>query len=461
LTTDNVDARPILTYATDERVRQRMYIESYSVAYPKNIAVLGRMLAIRSEMARLLGYSSWASYDMASRMAGDVRTVSEFIDRVVAASGSKAAREAKQLLALKQKDVPKSTLQVWDRPYYGELVRRASYDFDSQTLRPYLPFDRVLAGVLDVMSRIFSLTFRPVSNVRVWHPSVRVYEVLDDARLVGRVYLDLHPRLNKQSTTASVTTVRPGAEGRHLPETVLVASLPGGQPGDPGLMTHDEVRTLFHEFGHVVHRLIGGHQQWAGLSSIALERDFTEAPSQMLEEWTLDPPTLASFAKHYQTGEPIPASLIRQMARASEFGQGLEIRAQMVFAKASLSFHDRDASKVETTKIWKEIHNRYLPYPHVDGTYREAVFIHVGTPAYASAYYTYMWALVIAKDLFSAFDGKDLLQPGLARRYSNTVLAAGSSKPSAELVRAFLGRPFNFTAWERWVNRETPPPSTQ
>jgi thimet oligopeptidase len=284
-----------------------------------------------------------------------------------------------------------------------------------------------------------------------------VYDVLDEARLVGRVYLDLHPRANKQATTASVTTVRQGIEGRHLPETVLVASLPGGQPGDPGLMTHDEVRTLFHEFGHVVHRLLGGHRNWAGLSSIALERDFTEAPSQMLEEWTLDPQALASFAKHYETGEPIPASLVRQMARASEFGQGLEVRSQMVFAKASLSYHDRDASKVDTTKIWKEIHNRYLPYPHVNGTYRQAVFIHIGTPAYASTYYTYMWALVIAKDLFSAFEGKDLLQPALARRYSDIVLAAGSSKPSGELVREFLGRPFSFAAWERWLNRETPP----
>src|SRR5262249_1346670 len=153
-----------------------------------------------------------------------------------------------------------------------------------------------------------------------------------------------------------------------------------------------------------------------------------------------DPGTLASFAKHYQTGEPIPARLVMQMRRASEFGQGLEVRGQMVFAKASLSYHDRDASKVDTTALWKEIHNRYLPYPHIDGTYRQPVFVHRGNDRYASAYYTYMGALVIAKDLFSAFDGKDLLQPGLARRYMTTVLAAGSSKPSAELVRQFLGR---------------------
>jgi len=462
LTTDNVDARPVLTYAANEELRKRMYIESYSVAYPKNLEVLEHMLAVRSEIAHLLGYPNWASYDMASRMAGDVKTVSAFIDRVVAAAGPKATREANDLLALKQRDVPNASLQVWDRAYYGELARRASYNFDSQALRPYLPFDRVLAGVFDVTGRIFGVTFRPVSAViTVWHPSVRVYEMLDGTRLVGRVYLDLHPRENKAATTASVTTVRGGVEGRHLPEVVLVASLPGGQPGDPGLMTHDEVRTLFHEFGHVVHRLVGGHRQWSGVNSLAMERDFVEAPSQMLEEWLFDPATLASFAKHYQTGEPVPPRLVMQMRRASEFGQGLEVRGQMVFAKASLSYHDRDPSKVDTTAMWKDIHNKYLPYPHVDGTYRQAVFTHLGNPGYASAYYTYMWALVIAKDLFSAFEGKDLLQPGLARRYVTTVLAAGSSKPAAELVRQFLGRPFSFTPWQTWLNRDTPAVSTQ
>jgi len=461
LTTDNVDARLVLTYATKEDVRKRMYIESYTVAYPKNIVVLDRMLAIRSEIARLLGYPNWASYDMASRMAGDVKTVSSFIDRIVAAASPKATREAAELLALKQRDMPGASLQVWDRAYYAELVRRASYDFDSQSLRPYLSFDRVLAGVFDVTGRIFGLTFRHVSNVPVWHPSVLVYEILDGARMVGRGYLDLHARANKSASSASVTTVRQGVEGRHLPEAVLVASLPGGQPGDPGLMTHDEVRTLFHELGHVVHRMVGGHRRWAGLSSVTMERDFVEAPSQMLEEWLWDPATLASFAKHYQTGQPVPPRLVMQMRRASEFGQGLEVKGQMVFAKASLAYHDRDPAKVDTTALWKDIHNQYLPYPHVDGTYRQAVFVHLGNPGYASAYYTYMWALVIAKDLFSAFDGKNLLEPGLAKRYMNTVLAAGSSKPAAELVRQFLGRPFNFTAWQNWLNRDTPAVSTQ
>jgi thimet oligopeptidase len=454
LTSDGVDARPVLTYATSEPLRKRMYIESSTVAHPENVAVLGKMLAVRAEMARVLGYPTWASYDMASRMSGDVKTVSAFIDRIVAAARRKADGEYEELLKAKRQVVPGSTLNVWDRPFYAEQVRRQSYAFDSQTVRPYFAANRVLQGVLDVTSRIFAVTYRSVSDVQVWHPSVRVYEMLDGGRLVGRLYLDLYARPGK-SSSAVTSTVRQGAANKHIPEVILVASLSGGRADDPGLMTHDEVRTLFHEFGHVVHRLTGGHRAWFGMSSTHLERDFTEAPAQMLEEWSWDPATLATFATHYQSGEPIPARLVMQMRRASEFGQGLDVRGQMVFARLSLSLHDRDPKRVNPTALYKEIHNRYLPYSHVDGTYRELAFTHLANPGYASAYYTYMWSLVIAKDLLSGFDTSNLSAQGAARRYRNTIFAPGSSKPAATLVRDFLGRPFNANAWEDWLNRDT------
>jgi thimet oligopeptidase len=455
LTSDIVDARPVLTYATSEELRKRMYIESNTVAYPENVAVLAKMLTVRAEIARLLGYPTWASYDMASRMSGDVKTVSAFIDRVVAAARRKSMAEYDELLKAKREVVPGSTLNVWDRPFYGEQIRRQSYAFDSQTIRPYFAASRVLQGVLDVTSRIFAVTYRPAANVQVWHPSVRVYEMLDGDRLVGRLYLDLYPRPGK-SANAFTSTIRQGAEDKHIPEAVLVASVSGGRADDPGLMTHDEVRTLFHEFGHIVHRLVGGHRAWYGMSSTHLERDFVEAPSQMLEEWIWDPATLATFATHYQTGEPIPARLVTQMRRASEFGQGLDVRGQMVFARVSLSLHDRDPKRVNATALFKEIHNRYLPYSHVDGTYRELGFTHLANPGYASAYYTYMWSLVIAKDLLTGFDKSNLSAAGNARRYRDTIFAPGSSKPAATLVRDFLGRPFNANAWEDWLNRETP-----
>lgn len=473
LTTDAIDQRPVMTYARSEDLRRRMLIAAGNIAAPDNVATLERILQVRFELATLLGYPNWAAYDMASRMAGNVETVSAFIDRVVAASGAAAAREVEQLARRKQQDASvsrgataaagsaqpgdrrDSALELWDRAYYAELVRRASYDFDSQAVRPYFVFDRVLGGVLDLTGTIFGVTYTAVANVPVWHPSVRVYEMRAGGDLIGRVYLDLHPRENKRASGAVVTTVRSGQAGRSIPEAVLAASLPGGQAGDPGLMTHDEVRTLFHEFGHVVHRLSGGHQPWQRLSSVWMERDFTEAPSQMLEEWLWDPRTLATFARHYQTGEPIPAALVRQMRRASEFGKALDVRQQMVLARVSLSYHDRNPDAFDTTALWKEIHDRYVPIPFVDGTARQASFPHVAQAGYASAYYTYMWSLVIAKDLFSRWDGQDLTAPEAARRFRDVIFEPGSSRPAVDVVTEFLGRPFSFDAWERWLNGDT------
>jgi thimet oligopeptidase len=455
LSTNPTDERPVMIYAKSDDLRRRMQLAVGNVAAPENIAVLGNILRVRFELAKLLGYPNWAAYDMASRMAGDVKTVSDFIDRVVAAAGPKAARELDQLTKRKQQDLPGSTLNWWDRQYISELVRRASYDFDSQTVRPYFPFDRVLPGVLDVTARTFGVTYQPVSGVAVWHPSVRVYEMHSDGRLMGRLYLDLHGRPNKRASGANLTTVTYGQAGRSVPEVVLVASVPGGEAGDPGLLAHEDVRTLFHEFGHLVHRLTGGHQPWQKLSSIGLERDFTEAPSQMLEEWIWDPRTLATFAKHYQTGEPIPAALVRQMKRASEFGQGLDTRQQMLLARVALTYHERDPQTLDQAALWKETHNRYLPIPFTDGTNRQASFPHLGQANYGSAYYTYMWSLVIAKDFFGSFAGRDLTAPDMGRRYREKIFEPGSSRPAADLVKDFLGRPFRFDAFERWLNAES------
>jgi thimet oligopeptidase len=452
LSTSAVDARPVLTYAKNEELRRQMLVATYNVAAPNNVAVLDRILRLRADIASLLGYRNWAAYDTQVRMAGDEKAVSAFIDRVVAAARPRATRELAELARRKAQDRPGSALQPWDRLYYSELVRRSSYDFDSQVLRPYFAFERVLGGVLRVTGTMFGLTYRTVADVPVWHPSVRVYEMRDGDILVGRLYLDLHPRANKTSSGATTLTVQPGREGRTIPEVVLSASLPGDQPNDPGLMTHDEVRTLFHEFGHVVHRLSGGHQRWQGLSSLAMERDFTEAPSQMLEEWVWDPKTLATFAAHYQTGQPIPAALVQQMRRASEFGQGIEVSQQMVLARVSLSLHDRDPRSIDQNALWKEIQARYVDIPFIDGTARQASFPHIGQAGYASAYYTYMWSLVIGKDLFSKFEGRDLTAPGIARKYRETIFLPGSSKTATAVVTEFLGRPFNSDAWGKWLN---------
>jgi thimet oligopeptidase len=452
LTIDYPDSLPVFSYAKNEDLRKRMYMEYNNRGYPKNMQVLDRLIARRAELARLIGYPTWADYITADKMVGTAKNASDFIDRIVAASGPKADREYDALLKRKQQDVPGATvINAWERAYYAELVRKSSYAFDSQAVRPYFPFDRVKQGLLDITGRLFGVTYRPLKDVAVWDPSVEAYEMLQDGTLVGRFYLDMHPRPNKYNHAAEFS-IRTGVTGRQIPEAALICNLPGGQPGDPGLMTHDDVTTFFHEFGHLVHFLVAGHHQWVGIGGISTEQDFVEAPSQMLEEWTWDPATLARFARHYQTNEPIAAAMVTQMRRASEFGKAYQVRQQMIYARLSLSVYDRDPKDVDTTALVKEITNRYGRTPYVEGTHFQTAFGHLD--GYSAVYYTYMWSLVIAKDLFSHFNQSNLLDAEVSRKYRDTVLVPGGSKPAAELVRDFLGRPFNFKAWEAWLNRE-------
>jgi Zn-dependent oligopeptidase len=452
LTIDYPDSLPVFSYARSEDLRKRMFMEYSNRGFPKNIEVLNQMIAKRAELAGLIGYPSWADYITADKMVGSGKNASDFIDRIVAASGPKAQAEYAALLKRKQQDTPGATaVNAWEKTYYSELVRKASYDFDSQSVRPYFPFDRVKQGLFDVTSRLFGVTYRPLPGAPVWDKSVEAYEMLVDGKLAGRFYLDMHPRPNKYNHAAQFG-IRTGIEGRQIPEAALVCNLPGGEPGDPGLMTHDDVETFFHEFGHLVHALIGGHHQWVGVGGTSTEQDFVEAPSQMLEEWTWDPATLATFARHHDTNQPIPASIVGQMRRASEFGKALNVRQQMVYARLSLSVYDRDPESVDTTAMVKELTAKYLPFAYVEGTHFQTSFGHLD--GYSAVYYTYMWSLVIAKDMFSRFDRANLLAPGVAIKYRDTILAPGGSKPAASLVGDFLGRPFDFKAWERWLNQD-------
>ncbi|HTC22835.1 MAG TPA: M3 family metallopeptidase, partial [Gemmatimonadales bacterium] len=388
---------------------------------------------------------------------GTGRNASEFIDKVVDASGAAAAREYAVLLRRKQLDVPDATaINRWERRYWAQVVQREQYNFDSQQARRYFTYDRVEQGMLDVAARIFGVSFRRVEGVPVWHPSVKTFEMLENGKVVGRFYFDMHPRPGKFNHAATFA-VRTGTTSQ-LPEAALVCNLPGGVEGDPGLMDPDDVRTVFHEFGHLFHHLAASHHRWIGISGITTEWDFVEAPSQMLEEWMRDPTTLASFAKDYQTGEPIPADLVRRMVRATDFGKALGVRRQMTFARISLALHQGAPGRISPDSVVDQTELRYEPFPLMPDTHFEAGFGHL--TGYSAVYYTYMWSLVIAKDLFSTFDRSRLMEPGIARHYREVVLAPGGSKPAADLVHAYLGRPFNFDAWRRWLDEEPTAPAS-
>ena len=450
LTIDYPDSIPVLNYAKNGDLRKRMYFAYNNRAYPQNMAVLDKMAAKRYELANLLGFKTWADYITADKMIKTAANASDFITKIVAASTERAKREYQELLARKRKDDPKATqIDRWDSSYYSELVKRENYSFDGQKVRPYFPYQKVKQGVLDTSARLFSVSFKQVKNAPVWDPLVECWEIFEGGKLIGRFYLDMHPREGKYNHAAEFN-VRNGVSGKQIPEATLVCNLPGADANDPGLMEYDDVVTFFHEFGHLIHTLFAGHRKWIGTSGIQTEWDFVEAPSQMLEEWTRDAKTLQTLARHYKTNEPIPADLVAQMNRANEFGKGLHVGAQMVYARLSLSVYDRPPAEVNTDALVKKIYTEYSPIPFVDGTHMQTAFGHLD--GYSAIYYTYMWSLVMAKDMFSRFDRNNLLDPVPAMLYRKTVLEPGGSKPAAELLEDFLGRKPSFDAYQTWLN---------
>jgi thimet oligopeptidase len=449
LTTNNTDYQPFMMYAKSVRAREEFWKAYRLRGHPKNLAILGRMLEARKELANLLGFQTWADYITGDKMIATRQAASEFIQKIAAAADDRLTADYKALLARKQRDTPGAvSVDAWDSAYLQELVKNDLYKYDSQAVRPYFEYRRVKQGVMDLTSKMFGITFRAVPDAAVWHPDVEAFDVLEGSRVLGRIYLDMFPRDNKYKHYAQFTLIN-GKANRMLPEGVLVCNFP--KPGaEPALMQHGDVETFFHEFGHLLHHVFGGHTRWAGISGVSTEWDFVEAPSQMLEEWVWTPETLQTFARHYQTNEPIPLDLVKRMKSADEFGKGIFVRQQMFYAATSLELHTRDPKGLDTGKVVAELQNKLTPFRFVDGTHFEESFTHLD--GYSAIYYTYMWSLVIAKDMFTVFSKQGLMNPEAARLYRRTVLEPGGSKPAAELVKDFLGRPYTFEAYREWLN---------
>lgn len=442
VTTDYPDSLPVRTFAHDADVRRQVTVAFLERGWPENEPLLHEMFALREELARLVGYPDWASYDADVKMIGSGAAIPEFIDRIAAAAEEPMARDLALLLDRYRRDVPDATaIDTADSLYYEELVRRERHDVDAQQVRTYFDFGRVRQGLLDVTARLFGVTYEVVSDAPVWHPDVTVYDVRRDGGRVGRIYLDLHPREGKYKHAAQFTLVD-GLAWRQLAEGVLVCNF------SRGLMEHDHVVTLFHEFGHLLHHVLAGSGKWTRFAGVATEWDFVEAPSQMLEEWAWDAEVLRTFAVS-AAGDPIPADLVDRMRAADDFGKGYVARTQMFYAAMSYWFHtDRPG---DLTAAARDLQERYSAFPYIEGTHMFASFGHLS--GYSSAYYTYMWSLVIAKDLFSAFDPGDLFDAEVAGRYRDRVLAPGGTRDAADLVADFLGRPYTFDAYAAWLAR--------
>ena len=332
LTTDYPDFYPFLTFASDRQARRRLFVAFHRRAWPMNDAPLQELLALRAERASLLGYDAWPDFDAEVKMIGRGARIASFIDEMAEAAAARGSRDRDRLLARLQQDHPGET--VMDRAdslHYAELLRREEYDVDAARVRTYFSFGEVRAGLLNVTSRLFGLRYDAVPDAARWHEDVAAYDVRLGDEPLGRIYLDLHPRQGKFKHAAQFRLAA-GVAGRQLAEGVLVCNFPRG------LMEHRDVVTLFHEFGHLVHHLLGGRQSWLRFSGVATEWDFVEAPSQLLEEWAWDAEVLRSFATDAD-GEPIPRALVERMRVARDFGKGYNVRTQLFYAAVSYHLH--------------------------------------------------------------------------------------------------------------------------
>lgn len=450
VTTRYSDYIPFMKYAHSMEARKRLYCENLDRA-PGNEGVFRQIMKARQELARALGYSTYADYATEDKMTGSSAAVKTFLDQMDQATREPARCDSEAFLQEKRKDDPYAMeFYAWDVAYYEERLCQSRFALDAQSLAPYFEYHRVRDAIFDIAVALFGIScvLQEERDTPVWHPDAQCYGVYAGKNLLGRFYLDMHPRTNKYTHAMCVEIVT-GVRARQIPEAVLVCNFPGGADHQgPALLQYEDVETFLHEFGHVLHFIFGGGVQRFRLSGFNVEWDFVEAPSQMLEELLPCEKVLRMMARHYETGEPIPLDLIRKVIATREVGKGISARRQVSLAFYSLETHMRDPGALDLEAVWREMYQRFSVVQYPDGTHFWWSFGHLNE--YSALYYTYLWSLVIAKDLWTAFR-PDPLNPATALRYRATVLEPAGTKDAASLISDFLGRPYSFDAFAEWL----------
>lgn len=436
ISTQYPDVYPFSEYAERDDLRKKMAILSGQRGYPKNEDVLRNLIVARHELAQLIGFNNFAELVTADKMAGSPERVAAFIEELKGYTGDVQDREYEILLARLREDDPEAVrVESWQRTYVRSKVSREQYGVDSKVIRQYFSYNNSRAGIFAMVQDLFGVSIRPWET-DTWHEDVEAYELHDGDEVLGRFYLDMHPREGKYQHAAMFPFVN-GIEGRQLPVAALICNFPKGD--EP--IQFSQVVTFLHEFGHLIHWQFAGHQQWSNVSGISTEWDFVEAPSQMLQEWVWDYDTVSQFAVNAD-GESLPQELHRSMVAERDFGLGMGTRRQLSFAALSLSMYNRDPAEIDFDALSDEIAREYTKFAPLEGTHFWAAFGHLN--GYSAIYYTYQWSLAIATDMFTKFKEAGLRNVEVAGAYRDKVLASGGSRPAEDLVSDFLGRKISF-----------------
>lgn len=439
------DVVPVFRYASSTDLRKRLRIAFESRAYPANDAVLARLFAQRAELATLLGYRNYAEYDLANRMAQSPARAQAFLDDIAAAARPTATADAARMLARLRKDDPSVTnLGAWSTSYATALIRKEDYAVDPQLIRQYFRYDKVEAGILRLIQDLFQVEMRPWQTP-VWHPDVKTFEMVERGQVIGRFYLDMHPREGK-FTHAQMSPLRIGIQGRVAPVAILETNFPKGR------MEHSDVVTFLHEFGHLIHWLFAGQRPFAMQNFSEIENDVVEAPSQLLEEWVWDYATLKGFAAN-DAGEAIPEELVGKMNAGRRFAEAFGVMGQLGLSAVALDYYSTDLRGKDLTRAYDAAYNRYALAPEPEGAHAQASFGHLA--GYGAAYYTYQWSKALASDLMSQFRAAGLRDQATARRYREQILAPGGSDSMNTLAKNFLGREWSVDAYRRELERDS------
>ncbi|HKQ31196.1 MAG TPA: oligopeptidase A [Burkholderiales bacterium] len=443
----------LMTYADKRELRRQMY-EAYVTRASElgphggkwdNGPSMQRILALRAESAALLGFANYAEYALQTRMAKSVSQVMTFLRDLGARAKPSAQEDVEQLRRYVRDAHGATELEAWDFPYYSEKLRQVRYAISQEELRPYFPEPRVVGGMFEVVRRLYGLNIREIKDVDVWHADAHVYEIRDEGGQVrGRFYLDLYARANKRGGAWMDDCIgrKRSVNGVQVPVAYLTCNFTPPVDGKPALLTHEEVETLFHEFGHGLHHMLTliDHVGVAGINGVAW--DAVELPSQFMENWCWEREALDVIAGHYQTGAPLPAAMFEKMRAAKNFQSGMQCMRQLEFALFDMRIHAEcdPAGTVDVQKVLDQVRREVAVIVAPAFNRFQHGFSHIFAGGYAAGYYSYKWAEVLSADAFSKFEERGVFDRDTGLEFLHNILEQGGSREPMELFVRFRGR---------------------
>ena len=448
---------PVMMYADNRELREEMYRAYVTRASNlsqegkfDNAAIIDETLKLRQQVAQLLGFDNYAEYSLATKMAADVDQVVDFLEDLAKRSKPQGELEKQELTEFAASHFNQAELEAWDYAYYAEKLKQDKYSVSDEELRPYFPEQRVLSGLFEVVSRLYGLSIVEVENVDTWHKDVRFFEIHDSiGRLRGSFYLDLYARAKKRGGAwMDECRVRRVLEDGELqsPVAYLTCNFSGPVGNKPALFTHDEVITLFHEFGHGIHHMLT-QVNVAGVSGInGVAWDAVELPSQFLENWCWQPEALSFISGHYETSEPLPQDLLDKMLAARNFQSAMQMLRQLEFSLFDFKLHQQAQPEKSVQALLDEVRQQVAVIIPPSFNKFQNSFGHIFAGGYAAGYYSYKWAEVLSSDAFSRFEEEGIFNHQTGQDFLNNILEKGGSKEPMELFKAFRGREPNTDA---------------